>query len=100
LPFQDTNAYEFGEATLGRVLEVGGVYGLAKPMLFKPGWYTILYVGKASNLKDRLNHWFNNPPATGITHFFADRIDNEALRTQREAQLIAEFKPVANTLLK
>ena len=56
--------------------------------------------GKPVICGDRLTYWLNNPPVTGITHFFAERIDNDAVRTMREEQLIAEFKPVGNTLLK
>lgn len=82
------------------MLEVGGVYGLALPILARPGWYTILYVGKSGNVRERLQFHLNNPPAAGITHFFVDRVDGEALRTLRETALIAEFKPVGNTLLK
>ena len=100
MPFQNTTVYDFTQATINTVNEVGGIYGLAKRYLFAPNQFTILYVGKSGNLRERLQYWLNNPPVTGITHFFADRIDNEAARTLREQQLIAEFKPVGNTLLK
>jgi excinuclease UvrABC nuclease subunit len=100
MPFQNTTVYHFDEVTINTVNEVGGVYGLAKAQPLNPGYYTILYVGKSANLRTRLKDHLNNPPVAGITHFFADRVDTEAGRTQREAQLIAEFNPVGNTLLK
>lgn len=74
------------------------MYGLAKPL--SVGWSTILYVGKTGNLRERIQYWLNNPPVAGITHFFADVVDNAAMRTIHEATLIAQFKPVGNTLLK
>lgn len=100
IPFVDKTAHDFNQATINRVLEVGGVYGLARPIVTRPGWYTILYVGKSGDIRERLQFHLNNPPAAGITHFFVDRMDGEAMRTLREKQLIAEFKPVGNTLLK
>ncbi len=100
MPFRDQTLYDFNWATANTLREVGGVYGLAQPQPFRPGWYTVLYVGKTGNLRERVQYWLNNPPVTGITHFFADVILNEAERAQREEQLIAEFNPVGNTLLK
>jgi excinuclease UvrABC nuclease subunit len=100
IPFLDTTAYNFDQATVNYVLEVGGVYGLAQPNPARLGWYFILYVGKSGNLRERLQSHLNNPPVAGITHFFADRVDGEAARTLREASLIAEFSPAGNTLLK
>jgi hypothetical protein len=35
--------------TFSTVNEVEGVYSLAKPQPFNPGYYTILYVGKSGN---------------------------------------------------
>lgn len=99
MPFS-SNAYDFNKATINLVYEVGGVYGLAQPNILKTGYSTVLYVGKSGNLRERLCYWLNNPPVAGITHFFVERIDNEAARTLREEQLVAEFKPVGNTLLK
>jgi excinuclease UvrABC nuclease subunit len=100
MPFQNKTVYHFNAVSIDTVYEVGGVYGLAVAQLWNPGYYTILYVGKSGNLRERLKYHLNNPPVAGITHFFAERIDTEAGRAQREAQLIAEFKPVGNTLLK
>ncbi len=100
MPFQNTNVYHFNQVTIDSVNEVGGVYGLARANLLRPGYYIILYVGKSGNLRERLKYHLNNPPVAGITHFFAERIDYEAGRTIREQQLVAEFKPVGNTLLK
>ncbi len=90
--------FTFNEAGIGGILEDGGVYGLARPNL--QGNYTILYVGKTGNLRERLRAHLNNPPVSGITHFFAEAIKGEAARTQREYVLVQEFKPVGNTLLK
>ena len=92
--------YTFNEVGVGGTLEAGGVYGLAKPTPGKPGYYTILYVGKTGNLRERLRAHLNNPPVSGITHFFAEAITTDAARSQREAVLIAEFNPVGNTQLK
>jgi excinuclease UvrABC nuclease subunit len=100
MPFHNTNVYHFNAVTINTINEVGGVYGLAKALLSNPGRYTILYVGKSVNLRKRLQDHLNNPPVAGITHFFADRVDTEAGRTQREEELVAEFKPVGNTQLK
>lgn len=100
MPFKDATVYDFNQATVNRLREVGGVYGLCKPNPLASGWYIILYVGKTGDLRERVQYWLNNPPTTGITHFFADVILNEAERTRHEAALIAEFKPVGNTLLK
>jgi hypothetical protein len=62
------------------------------------GRYTILYVGMASDLRHRLKDHLNNPPVAGITHFFAERIDNKAARRKREGELALEFMPVGNAL--
>jgi hypothetical protein len=99
MPLQAT-FYNFNSVSVDLVYEVGGVYGMAKPVLLVPNRFTILYVGQSGNMRERLKYWLNNPPAAGITHFFVERIDNLAARAQRERQLIAEFKPVGNTLLK
>ncbi len=100
MPFRDQTVYDFNWVTVNRLREVGGVYGLVRPQPLRPGWFTVLYVGKTGNLRERVQYWLNNPPVTGITHFFADVVFNEAERTQHEAALIAEFKPVGNTVLK
>jgi hypothetical protein len=92
--------YNFNVYGVGLVYEVGGVYGLARPIFPGSNQYTILYVGQSGNLRERLQSHLNDPPTAGITHFFVERIDNLAARTTRERQLIAEFQPVGNTLLK
>lgn len=92
--------YHFTAQGINVMYEIGAVYGLARPTLADPNRYTILYVGKAVNLRKRLLEHFNNPPARGVTHFFADAYGTDAARTQREFALIQEFKPVGNTLLK
>jgi excinuclease UvrABC nuclease subunit len=100
MPF-NYGPYPFNEAGINSMVESGGVYGLAKPNRgTSPLTYTILYVGKSGNLRQRLREHLNNPPASGITHFFAESIGTDAARTQREYVLIQEFKPVGNTLLK
>ncbi len=99
MPF-NYGPYPFSEAGIKLANEVGAVYGLAKPSLADRTRYTILYVGKAGNLRKRLQEHFNNPPASSITHFFAEAHGTEAARTQREYELIQEFKPIGNTLLK
>jgi hypothetical protein len=72
MPFENKIDYSFDLVTVNRVNEVGGVYGLARAQLFRPGWYSILYVGKTGNLRERLQYWLKNPPVAGITHFFAE----------------------------
>jgi len=62
MPFQNTNVYNFSEITISSIAEVGGVYGLARATLLRPGYYTILYVGKSGNLRERLKYHLNNPP--------------------------------------
>ena len=100
MPFRDNRLYNFNQETVDSLREIGGVYGLACPQFMRAGWYTILYVGKTGNFRERLQYWLNNPPVAGITHFFAEVITNVAERTAHEANLIAEFKPVGNTVLK
>ena len=92
--------FTFNEAGIGSITQGGGVYGLAKPSTRTVGSYAILYVGKTGNLQERLRAHLNNPPISGITHFFAEAIATDAARTQREYELIQEFQPVGNTLLK
>jgi hypothetical protein len=87
-----TTVYAFNEPAIKTVYEAEGVYGLAQPAS-APNQYTILYVGKCSNLRERLKYHLNYPPVPGITHFFVERIENEERRTLRERQLIGEFKP-------
>jgi excinuclease UvrABC nuclease subunit len=100
MPFRNKTVYNFDRDNVSRLYEIGGVYGLAMPQLWRPGWYTILYVGKTGNFRERLQYWLNNPPVAGITHFFADVVANLAERDIHEANLIAEFKPVSNKVLK
>jgi hypothetical protein len=95
-----TTFYNFTKPGINLVYEVGGLYGFARPQPFSPGKFTILYVGQSGNLRERLQCHLNDPPTAGITHFFVERIDNLAARSLRERQLIAEFQPVGNTLLK
>ncbi|HEX6502418.1 MAG TPA: hypothetical protein VF011_04170 [Terriglobales bacterium] len=97
MPFQ-YGPFTFDETGIAGIRQVGGVYGLAKPT--GDGYYRILYVGKTGNLPERLRVHLNNPPVSGITHFFAEAIDGDAARTQREYALVQEFQPVGNTLLK
>ena len=78
--------YAFTKADIELAIESGSVYGLAKPSLANLKSYVILYVGKTVNLRKRLQEHFNNPPVSGITHFFADAT-TEAERTQREYAL-------------
>lgn len=99
MPF-NYGPWPFTVAGINGIIENGGVYGLAKPTLLDRTRFTILYVGKTGDLRARLKEHFNNPPATGITHFFAEAHGTDAVRTQREYALIQEFKPVGNTLLK
>jgi hypothetical protein len=91
--------YNFNKPGVDLVYEVGGVYGLARKAIL-PNQYTILYVGQSGNLRERLQCHLNDPPTAGITYFFVERIDNWAARTMRERELIAEFQPIGNTLLK
>lgn len=72
------------------------VYGLSR----SGSQTAIAYVGKSTTLRDRLTFWFNNPPGRGLTHFFAEALGTEAAMTAREAELIKEFQPALNTLLK
>ena len=88
-------AYRFDQQTVQTVNEVGGVYGLAR---YEQNTYYILYVGESVNLRRRLTEHLNNPPARGITHFFAEVIPNQAQRLARETVLIQEFNPVGNTV--
>lgn len=97
MPF-NFGPFPFTESGINSMVESGAVYGLAKPALFSG--YTILYVGKTGDLRKRLKEHYNNPPVSGITHFFAEAIGTDAARTQREYALIQEFQPVGNTLLK
>lgn len=91
--------WQFRDAEIGRISDIGGVYGLAQYQLLT-GSYVILYVGKTDSLPTRLRAHLNNPPAAGITHFFAEGHATDAARTQREYALIQEFKPIANIQLK
>lgn len=100
MPFRDSRVYNFSWATANLLNEVGAVYGLGQNMPNKPGYSKILYIGQTGNLRERIQFWLNNPPVAGIAHFFVEVIPNEGERLRREAELVAEFKPVGNTLLK
>lgn len=91
--------FTFDESGIGSLVESGGVYGLAKPSAYTLGPYTILYVGKTGNLRERLRAHLNDPPVSGITHFFAEPIAGDAARTEREYALLQEFKLAGNMLL-
>jgi excinuclease UvrABC nuclease subunit len=99
MPFRNFEMFDFSGRIALTLNEVGAVYGLARAAS-QPGQSVILYVGKTGNLRERIQYWLNNPPVAGITHFFVEVIPNEGERLRREAELIAEFKPVGNTLLK
>jgi hypothetical protein len=99
MPFTNTRVFAFNKAAIDTINEVGAVYGLARRNGLL-NMYTILYVGKTNDLRERLSYHLNNPPVAGITHFFAEAISGDAARTQREYALIQEFKPVGNTHLK
>jgi hypothetical protein len=72
------------------------VYGLS----MSASQLGIAYVGRSTSLRDRLTYWLNDPPGRGLTHFFAEAYQTEAAMIAREEQLIKEFQPVLNTLLK
>ena len=100
MPFRNSKMYGFNQAVAKTLNQVGAVYGLARHYPNKPGWSQILYIGQTRDLRERIQYWLNNPPVAGIVHFFVEVITNEAQRLRREAELIAEFRPVGNTLLK
>jgi hypothetical protein len=91
--------YSFDALTISTMKNGYGVYGLAVSNAFIPG-LTVVYVGKSTTLRDRLNYWFNNPPGPGITHFYAEAFESEAAMNAREEQLIKQLQPAYNTLLK
>lgn len=88
---------KFDESTINTA-QGGGVYGLAAQKSSSANEFTILYVGQSDNLKERLRPHLRNPPVAGISHFFAERIDNEAARVKEERELILELMPVGNAL--
>jgi hypothetical protein len=94
---RNPNILDFDESIVNAV-EGGGVYGLATKRSPTHDEFVVLYVGMASNLKERLRHQLNNPPIAGISHFFFERIDNEAERVKRERKLLLELMPVGNAL--
>jgi hypothetical protein len=96
MPFKE-GPFVFDKTTVGTRRNDGFcVYGLSRSAM-QSG---IAYVGKSKTLQDRLTFWSNNPPGRGLTHFFAEALETEAQMTAREEELIKEFKPVLNTLLK
>jgi hypothetical protein len=96
MPFSG-NCHSFDSSTLKVLNDVGAVYGLFKTDLpFRPDHYTCLFVGQTNHLRARLFDHYNNPPLTGVTHFFAEAIATEEERKQREKELICEFNPTGN----
>ena len=93
MPFSGP-AYRFDDATLNTINEVGGVYGLFQQTA--PNYFVARYVGLGENLRRRLREHFNNPPISGITHFFAEVHSNATARGERERALIREFNPPGN----
>lgn len=93
MPFTG-QVYRFDDATLNRVNEVGGVYGLFAQS--GPYNYVARYVGLGDNLRRRLREHFNNPPISGITHFFVEAHPTAIARAARERELIREFNPPGN----
>lgn len=93
MPFTGS-IYRFDDATINRVNEVGGVYGLLAQTASNN--YVARYVGLGENLRRRLREHFNNPPITGITHFIFEAHPNAIARAQRERALIREFNPPGN----
>lgn len=100
MPFNDNRMYGFTEEVSQALNRVGAVYGLARNSANKFGWSEVLYVGQTGDLRERIQFWLKNPPVAGIAHFFVEVIPNESERLRREAELIAEFRPVGNTLMK
>ncbi len=89
--------FVFDKATIATRRDDGFcVYGLSR----STSQAHIAYVGRSTTLRGRLNNWFNNPPGRGLTHFYAEALGTEAQMIAREEELINEFKPVLNTLLK
>ena len=75
----------------------GEVYGLFKiDLQFRPDHYACLYVGQTNDLRTRMHEHYNNPPITGVTHFFAEAIATEEQRKRPERELIREFDPTGN----
>ena len=95
MPFPYEN-YPFTYATLLTVKEIGAVYGLFGANRTRPNYYDCLYVGETDNLRRRLLEHYNNPPISGITHFFVETNPSALRRSLRERQLIAEFNPPGN----
>jgi hypothetical protein len=93
MPFNG-QVYVFNTATLNTINEVAGVYGLFQQTA--PNYFVCRYVGQSDNLRRRLYEHFNNPPISGITHFFGEVIPNAQLRSLREQALIREFNPPGN----
>jgi hypothetical protein len=98
MPFLKATAQKFDATTVSKV-DGGGVYALAVEKTSDDrGQYAIIYVGKASDLKSRLQGHLNDRSFVGATHFFAEPIANEAARVSREKDLIRHFTPMGNTL--
>jgi len=91
------NAFNFNSPTIDTITTDAGVYGLFQwdPSISK---YLCLYVGQSENLRQRLRQHLNNPPISGVTHFFAEVWTVERQRLNREQELIREFNPPGNTV--
>ena len=89
--------------------------GIVSALPDSPGCYqylneagTIIYVGKAKNLKNRVSSYFNNPTQTYKTSLLVPKIRDIryiVVRTEEDAlllenNLIKRYKPHYNVLLK
>lgn len=96
MPFKE-GPFAFTKGVVGTRRNDGFcVYGLSR----STSQVGIAYVGKSKTLQDRLTSWLNAPPGKGLTHFLAEALGSESQMTAREEELIKEFKPALNTLLK
>jgi excinuclease ABC subunit C len=80
----------FSEKNVGNVKEGPGVYKLYNSQ------DSLTYVGKAKNIKERLQHHFNKRDITNIRRF-----ETKPTNTMREAErmeknIIQRFKPLHN----
>ncbi len=96
MPFAH-NVFDFNRATIQTIKTEGGVYGLFRwdLTILK---YRCLYVGQSDDLRRRLTEHLNDPPISGVTHFFAEVWANYFQRMNREQELIREFNPPGNTV--
>ena len=85
-----------------KIPESSGVY------LFKDSCGSVIYVGKALNLKNRLKNYFQNRIEDSKTRLLVDRIadleffitDNELEALLLESSLIKKYRPKFNVVLK